>query len=54
MHDTVPVAAAGGVDVLANAMALVDEIVIEPQAGEATGGHVLVLNRFRRKGRLSR
>src|SRR5438876_10713653 len=49
VHDAVPVAAARRVDVLADGMALVEEIVVEPQAGQASGGHVLVLNLFRGK-----
>src|SRR5260370_42376066 len=50
MNDAVPVAATGGFDVLADAMGLVDEIVIKPQAGQTGGGHVAITNLFRREG----
>ena len=49
MHDSVPVAAGRGVDRLAEGVRLVEEVVVEPQPGQAGVGHVAVADRVRGK-----
>jgi hypothetical protein len=45
VHQTVPVTARGRFDFLTNLMRFVQEIVSQPESGEATGCHVVIMNR---------
>src|SRR5262249_17861193 len=42
VHDAVPVATGGGLNALADGVGLIEEIVIKPHAGQASGCHVAV------------
>jgi hypothetical protein len=53
MHDPVPVAARGGVDVLTEAVRLVEKIVIQPERGLTCRGHIGVVDAVEGEGLLN-